>query len=209
MNTRFCGECGGALRAAVDFCTNCGRLVPPQNIERTATRRKVAGQQAIVWAYRVAGVGAVVAVLWLIGTQCAGTTRTSTGSSGTSSSSVSSASSGGVAASSTVATTNARGGASDGATEKAVLDRMSHAIKSQESDLADLSSRVDSLKSQLQKTQRQYPNGAPQAVIDKYDADRTRLNRMIAQYNSGFDDYTTALSEYNRRVAAYNAKYAR
>jgi cell division protein FtsB len=86
---------------------------------------------------------------------------------------------------------------------------MSHAIKSQESDLADLSSRVDSLKSQLQKTQRQYPNGAPQAVIDKYDADRTRLNRMIAQYNSGFDDYTTALSEYNRRVAAYNAKYAR
>jgi hypothetical protein len=102
------------------------------------------------------------------------------------------------------------GGASSGAgaIEKAAIDRQRSDLDSRDTQLQSASDQIDSLKSRLQSVQSQYPNGAPQYVIDQYESDRQRYNRLVADYNTQIAVYRSDLAAFNARVAEYNRRYA-
>lgn len=74
--------------------------------------------------------------------------------------------------------------------------------------MQSLSDQIDSLKQRMSSAESTYPNGAPQYVIDQYESDRLRHNRLVDEYNALLATYKSDLATFNARVADYNRRYA-
>lgn len=89
--------------------------------------------------------------------------------------------------------------------DAATITRLRRTLQSQSDELEQQSNAIDALGSQLEATQRRYPNGAPDAVVRQYNADRSRYQSLVSQFNAFKSDYDSAISIFNRRVSTYNA----
>ena len=75
-----------------------------------------------------------------------------------------------------------------------------------EDELNDLDIELGALSRNLDETVSTYPNGAPQYVIDQYDSDLLRYNRLVNEYNDLLDDFDRDIAAFNRRLEAYNSR---
>ncbi|MFM8533677.1 MAG: hypothetical protein ACKOEC_08835 [Acidimicrobiia bacterium] len=81
---------------------------------------------------------------------------------------------------------------------KAKAERLKRQLDSLELD-------IDLLKSSLDSTQSRYAvTGAPSSVVDQFDRDRARYNRLITQHPDLLDQYRRVVSEVNQKVYEHN-----
>ena len=90
--------------------------------------------------------------------------------------------------------------------ERLAMERERSRLENVESELSDLGAEIDALARRLEATQAQYPNGAPGYVVDQYEADRLRHNRLIDEYEAKFSEYEADADALDRRVDAYNRR---
>lgn len=114
---------------------------------------------------------------------------------------------GGIAPSGDIPISDASSGNSSGSSEveQLAIERERSRLAGIESELEDLAAQIDRLARNLDSTEAQYPDGAPQYIIDQYNADVRRHNALLAQYDDTFADYESDLAAFNRRVDAYNS----
>lgn len=90
---------------------------------------------------------------------------------------------------------------------KAKLEAERARLDAQSTEVDRLSGNIDTIKRRLESAESQYPNGAPQAVVDQYESDRAQANAMVVEYNSKLAAYQSALAAFNAAVDDYNRRY--
>jgi chromosome segregation ATPase len=93
----------------------------------------------------------------------------------------------------------------------AILNRESPIIDSAQADLAirleDLnqsSAAIDQAKAALEALDRRYPNGMPNSVVARYNADVARLDPKVAEHNEHVAVYESMRVALENRIDEYN-----